>query len=361
MRHPTEGVLRRLLDDPGGVADLDRDHVAGCAHCLDALTRARADAALVGAALAPPAGTEVDLAGAWQRLTAAASQPGPVHDVTPLRTRNRARLLRRPAAAAVAVAVVLTGASAAAANNWLQVFRTEKLAPVSVSTRDLIALPDLAAYGELDLTNPPNVRSVADADAAAAATGLDVPQAATLPRGIGGAPTYQVADKVTATFTFSAERAARAAADAGEPLPPVPAGLDGSRLRLMAGPGVAAVWSSGTGAPGLIVGRAVAPTAFSSGVPFATARDYLLSLPGLPDKVAAQLRAFSADGATLPLPVPSDDVRTSSAQIQGVPATVLSARDRSMAAVVWVRAGVLTAVAGSLDVDEVLSVARDLR
>ena len=28
MRHPTEGVLRRLVDEPAGVADADRAHVA---------------------------------------------------------------------------------------------------------------------------------------------------------------------------------------------------------------------------------------------------------------------------------------------------------------------------------------------
>ena len=90
-------------------------------------------------------------------------------------------------------------------------------------------------------------------------------------------------------------------------------------------------------------------------------RDYLLSLPGLPDDVAAQLRTFTADGSTLPLPVPADQVTTSSAQVDGVPATVLATRDRTLAAVVWVDDGVVTAVAGSLDADEVLSVARELR
>jgi hypothetical protein len=113
--------------------------------------------------------------------------------------------------------------------------------------------------------------------------------------------------------------------------------------------------------PALVVARAVAPTAFSTGVPFATARDYLLSLPGVPDDVAARLRTFSGDGSTLPLPVPADRVTTSAADVGGTPATVLVTRDRTAAAVVWVRDGVVTVVAGSLDADEVLSVARDLR
>lgn len=132
-------------------------------------------------------------------------------------------------------------------------------------------------------------------------------------------------------------------------------------MRLTAGPGLALIWSSQADVPALVVGRAVAPTAFSSGLPYETVRDYLLSLPGLPDDVAAQLRTFTADGSTLPLPVPGDEVSTSSAQVNGVPATVLVTRDRTVAAVVWVDDGVVTAVAGALDADEVLSIAGDLR
>jgi hypothetical protein len=188
-----------------------------------------------------------------------------------------------------------------------------------------------------------------------------VPEVSTLPRGVSGAPLYQVGGRLTATFTFSAARAAKVAAEHGETLPPPPQGLDGSSVRLVAGPGLAQVWSSSAGAPALVVGRAIAPTAFSSGVPFETVRDYLLSLPGLPDDVAAQLRGFTADGTTLPLPVPADEVTTSPAQVDGVPATVLTARDRTLAAVVWVDDGVVNVVAGSLDSDEVLSIARELR
>jgi hypothetical protein len=182
-----------------------------------------------------------------------------------------------------------------------------------------------------------------------------------LPRGVSGDPTYQVGGQVTAVFTYSAERAARAAEEAGEQAPTPPAGLDGSTVRLVAGPGVAQVWLSDAGIPALLVGRASAPRAFSSGVPFETVRDHLLSLPGFPVDVAAQLRTFAADGSTLPLPVPADEVSTSSAEVDGEPATVLQTRDRTLAAVVWVQQGVVTAVAGSLDRDEVLSVARELR
>jgi hypothetical protein len=200
--------------------------------------------------------------------------------------------------------------------------------------------------------------------AAAAETGLDVPEVAALPRGVSGEPAYQVGGEVSATFTFSEERAARAAAEAGEELPPSPPGLDGSQVRLVAGPGVAEVWEHATGLPTLVVGRAVAPTAYSSlpdGVPFETLRRYVLSIPGLPEAVAAPLRTFNAESSALPLPVPAGRVTTSTATVDGQPATVLATRDRSMAAVVWVEDGVVTVVAGALDADEVISVAQGLR
>jgi hypothetical protein len=355
MRHPVDGTLRRLLDEPVAVSDPDRQHVAGCPQCLQVLAGVRDDAAVVAAALTPGDGPDLDAA--WRRLSAATTR-GPVRQAP---RAARTRLLRRPAAAALAFAVVLTGAGTAAANDWLQIFRTERVTPVSITSRDLVALPDLDAYGELELTGDPEVHEVADAAAAAAETGLDVPEVGDLPGGVTGSPIYQVGGQVTATFTFSAARAAQAAAEAGEPLPVPPPGLDGSSVRMVAGPGVAQVWASSAGTPALLVGRATAPSAFSSGMPFETVRDYLLSLPGLPPAVAAQLRTFTPDGSTLPLPVPADRVTTRSDEVDGTPATVLATRDRALSAVVWVEDGVVTVVAGALDDSEVLAVARELR
>ena len=359
MRHPSEGVLRRLLDEPAGVADVDREHVAGCDACLRRLATVRDDAGLVHVALTDT-DAEVDVAAAWQRLSTAASATGLVRAAAFHRVGRFRAGLRRPAVAGVAVVVVLLGAGAAAAFDWLQIFRTERIAAIGLSAADLNALPDLGAYGELVVTREPDVHKVRDAAAAAAETGLDVPEVTTLPRGVSGEPTYQVGGEASATFTFSSDRAARAAAEAGEALPPPPPGLDGSRVNLVAGPVVAGIWSKDEGVPDLVVGRAVAPTAFSSGVPFETVRDYLLSLPSLPDEVRMQLSAFNAD-RSLPLPVPAGRVMTSSAEVHGVPATLLEARDRTMAAVLWVEDHVVTVVAGSLGADEVLSVAHGLR
>jgi hypothetical protein len=359
MRHPTEGVLRRLVDEPAGVADADRAHIAGCPACVSGVDRARADAAATGAVLTAAPLDAADVDGAWQRLSAGASvRTSVVAAPHPRRVRSA---LRSPLAAAMGAVLILSGAGAAAAADWLPIFHTEHVAAVPVNLAELNQLPDLSAYGDVQLNGNTVPEQVADAATARDRTGLDVPRVAELPVGVTGSPTYEVGNQVSATFTFSAAKAANAAAVAGRPLPPVPAGLDGSQVRLKAGPGVAEVWSQGRGIPTLVVARLVAPTADSSGVPFETVRNYLLSLPGLPAGLAAQLKAFPADASTLPLPVPADQVTTSTVDVAGTPATVLAAKDGTMAAVVWVRDGVLTGVGGALGTDEVVAVASGLR
>ncbi len=366
MRHPSDGVLRRLVDEPAGVTVDDRAHVAGCAACQQGLAAARADAELVGAAFASsnsgstPGATDADAA--WARLAASAAQPAGGLRAVPTRGRWRTAV-RRPAVAALSAALLVTGAGVAAANDWLPIFQTERIDPVEITSTDIVQVPDLSAYGDLQITREPEPEQVPDAATAAERSGLAVPEVAELPAGVSGEPAYQVAGVVEATFTFSADKAAQAAAAEGEVLPPPPPGIDGSQLRLQAGPGVVAMWSQPTGVPTLVVARVGAPTVASSGVPFETVRDYLLSLPGLPDGLADQLRDLPTGEAarTLPLPVPTELVTSDTADVGGAEATVLTSRDGLFAAVVWVEDGVVTGVAGSSSADELLSVARGLR
>lgn len=360
MRHPSEGVLRRLVDEPAGVTDDDRAHITGCQACLSALDTARSHSRLVHAALATDAPVDTDAA--WARFAATSAATRAPRPVVPAATPGRWRTaLRRPVIAAVSAAVLLGGAGVAAANDWLPIFQTQRVDPVEITSADLVAVPDLSAYGDLEITQQPDHAQVSDARTARERTGLAVPEVAALPAGVTGDPAYQVAGTAVATFTFSADKAARAASAEGRTLPPPPAGLDGSSLRLEAGPGVAAIWSQPTGVPTLVVARVGAPKVSSSGVPFETVRDYLLSLPGLPARLADQLRNLSADSGTLPLPVPAELVTSSTADVHGTEATVLTSRNGLFAGVVWVRDGVMTGVAGSLSPDELLSVARGLR
>ncbi|MBE2315052.1 hypothetical protein DVA67_003635 [Solirubrobacter sp. CPCC 204708] len=356
MRHPSDGTLRRLLDEPIGVADAEADHVIGCSTCSAALAEAQEDAAFAASALAVD--VEVDVDAAWERFAHALAVEAPA---APPRARRRRFSLRGQTAAMLGVAALLTGAGVAAAADWLEIFSTRDVAPLAINQADLVGLPDLSAYGDVEVIKEPNVRSVKDARSAAELTGLTVPEVAQLPSGVTGVPAFQASEQATAVFTFSAAKAREAAARAGEPLPPLPAGLDGEPFRLVVGPGVATIWPGNSGLPALMVGRAGAPKVFSTGVPFETARGYLLSLPGLPEDVAAQLRRFGGADGTFPIPIPADQLTTSTTDVGGTRATVFRTRDGALSGVVWVRDERVNLVAGTLSEDEVLTVARGLR
>ncbi|GAB1817724.1 hypothetical protein [Herbidospora sp. RD11066] len=350
MRHPTDGTLRRLLDEPDGVPDADRDHIAHCPACQEGLAVIREDAAFATTML--QADSDVDVDTAWTRFSAAA----PPRRMTVV-SRWRSRL-RSPVVAIAGAAVLVTGAGAAAAADWLQIFQAERIAPVTAPQSELAKLPELDEFGEVRLTEDLNVRRAEGLSAAQRDSGLTLPAVGALPRGVSGDPAYFVVDKAGGMFTFSAATTAKTAAKAGTTAPPVPPGLDGSRFKLSAGPGLAAVWASEREIPSLVVARVTAPTVYSSGVPFETVRDYLLGLSFLPADVAAQLRGFSG-GMTLPLFSSIEEKQTSVTDVGGKPATLVETG--GMNGVVWVENGVVNAVAGLLSTDDVLAVARGLR
>jgi hypothetical protein len=350
MRHPGDGLLRRLLDEPDGVADNDRSHIDDCPACLSRLSEVSRDAADIENALRFD--VDVDTDDAWSRLLAATAgeAPRPV--------RQRRHLKRTPVVAVVGVLALLGGASAAAAGNWFQIFRTEQVTPITIPQADLVRLPELEEFGTMRVESAPAIHDVDDARAAREATGLASPRVTDLPAGVTGQPRFLVGDRVVGVFTFDRAKAEKAL---GRPVPEPPAGLATTEFRLTAGPGLAAVWPGNSGAPALLVGRVVAPKGFSNGIPFETARDYLLALPGLPQSLSSQLKAFTNEGGTLPLIVNEGSETSFTTKVGKAPATVLSTEGGAVSIVFWVQDGFINAVGGSLSTDEVLRVAGGIR
>src|SRR4051794_36043197 len=131
MRHPTDGTLRRLLDEPAGVADADREHVAHCPVCASGLAAAQRDAAVADGARSVEIAS--DGAAGWDRLLRAVPVEGRRRVAATGPARRRRAALRSPVVAAVGVLALLAGAGAAAATDWLPVFRTERIAPVTIT------------------------------------------------------------------------------------------------------------------------------------------------------------------------------------------------------------------------------------
>jgi hypothetical protein len=362
MKHLSDGALRRYVDEPDSLPDTQLDHLRHCGRCSAALTAEQQDAMAAETMMLSTSVPDPDVDAAWARLQTSLRASGsvPTTTVPSDRPSLRSKVLKAPVLAAAGALLMVGGATAAAANDWLPIFHTESIEPVSVNISDFTQLPDLSSFGRWELQTDPTLADVSDASAASSRTGIDVLTPTDLPTGVEGDPQLQVMDQQVATFTFSQRRAAAAAREAGASMPPLPADLDGATLRLELGPAVVQTWSQQSGAPTLIVAQVIAPSASSDGIALSTLRDALLSLPGLPDDVATELRAVMGDGTTLPLPVPVDEYTTTTAQVSGTPATVLTSRDQSLAGVVWLDGDVATVVAGPLDAQEVLSVADGL-
>ncbi len=371
MGHLSDGTLRRHLDEQSATSDDDRAHLAECGRCQSHLQQAARDRQLVVQALGGPGPGpgRVGIDGAWadlsarltadQRVSATDQRPG----VAPRPIRRRAARLRHPVAAGMtAVALLVGGTAVAAAADWLPIFKTQSVQPVAISLDDvsqlssLRSIGDLSKYGDLQLPQSGGPSQVSDAAAAQARSGIALPRVGALPKGVHGEPTYYVADHQTATFTFSAAKAQQAQPGAALP----PAGLDGAKLRIDAGPGVAVAWMQDMGNPALVVGRMKAPSASAEGASLLTVRDYLLSLPGFPAALAAQLKAVTGDGTTLPIPVLESQMSSSQTMIGGTTVTVLNSRSGVASAAIWVRNGELTVVGGLLTPDDVVKVARGL-
>ncbi|HVQ89305.1 MAG TPA: hypothetical protein VMT88_14100, partial [Actinomycetes bacterium] len=316
MTHLSDGVLRRYVDEPGSLPDVELDHLQHCERCSRTLAEVQVAGQAMQTALLSRSNEPVDIDAAWDRLQSSLQSNARTLATVPVdRQSFRARVLKAPVLAAAGALLVVGGATAAAANDWLPIFHTESITPISVNVDDLTQLPDLSAFGQWDLKTDPTLVDVSDASAATNQTGLVVSTPTDLPTGVEGTPQFQVLEKQVATFTFSQHKAAATVSAAGESLPPLPPGLDGAVLRLELGPAVVQTWSQQSGAPTMIVAQVVAPSASSNGIALAPLRDALLSLPGLPADVAAELRAATGDGTTLPLPVPSDEFTTTSVDV----------------------------------------------
>ena len=269
---------------------------------------------------------------------------------------------------------------------------------VPVTWADLRALPSLDQYGELSHVSHGKLQRVASAADAAAASGMAVLTPVILPPSVTSAPSYGVVPSLSATFTFSAAKARAAATARGKELPPMPANIDGSSVQITTGTAVVANYGGdldllsqanaerpkarGTARsmtakdesgntmrmveiadaiPQLIAAQAYAPVATSSGASPRDLERYLLSQPGISDNLANAIRAIGDPATAWPIPVPVGDVNTHAVSVQGVRGTVFSDTGGFATGVIWMKGGVIHAIAGPLSESDVLGVANSLR
>ena len=96
----------------------------------------------------------------------------------------------------------------------------------------------------------------------------------------------------------------------------------------------------------------------STGASARQLEDYLLSQPGVPADIAAQVRAIQDPTSTLLVPVPSGLATSRTVRVQGVDGLLVDAGIG--AGVVWQKGGIIYAVLGQLTPDQILQIAASL-
>jgi hypothetical protein len=399
MPCPDLGALRASLDAPDGAPAAARDHARACPSCSDTLAELQRNAELAALAVAltapsaPPAPAQVEaaLARFEQRrahrdetpiATAAAPAP-PAATVTPQPRRRPGRLARmgartRGIAAALIAAVVLTGlvatpAGRAAASSFLAQFRSQRFQVLSLDPDQTSQVSDVLAglvdtgvftgnafqdsgFGEPDVA--------ADRAEAARRAGFAVPvvDPAALPRGIERTPErILVSPAREARLTFDRDRALDYLRAHGRPDAQLPERYDGTKLVVQAPAVVVQQFAGRDGGPALLVGKAgLLGLGTEGGASLEELREVVLDLPGLPAETVAQLRSIGDWRSTLPLPVPTDEVRWSPTTIEGAEAIDFADPSGRLHALLWQRNDHIWGVAGVVSSGEARDVARSL-
>lgn len=364
MAHLSDGALRLRFDDPEAQS-ADARHYESCPECQARYKAVAGDATLITSLLATP-DVKVDVASAFDRVRSApAAQPRFGFRLPVLQPGRRPLVL---AFATTLAAVALLATALASGDN---IFSPKTITPVPVTVADLQSLSQLAAYGDLTWTTRPNLTIAANADEAHTISGLTPPKVANLPTGVSSAVTYAAMPKAEAVFTFSKDKAAAAAAQAGKPLPALPAGMDGAKLTVTIGPAVAEIYgnlnkpTSGSdltqaNLPQLIVAASSAPVATSTQVTVKQLADYIATMPGISPELIAAIKAIGDSGTTLPVPVPIEFGTASRVQVQGVDGVALGDNTGVGAGVIWIKNGVVYGVVGTIKQADAIDVANHL-
>jgi hypothetical protein len=361
-------MLRRLDDEPLAVPDRITDHVAGCERCRARRARIADDTERAAQLFSGPHVVSDDDV-AWARirreLNRTPERPaGRPPRVGPVAGRGMVfpRLSLRAGLAIGSVAILVAGTAAAA--TFTTIFAPTHVAPLGVSQSDLRAISafiggDGAAvggfstpagsrtlrFGTIRWTSAPAqpVSSVTQAEAQA---GFAVSLPTHLPAGVGGLQQITVQPRMSVTATFNSA--------AGS--------LAGSSVTLTTDPAVFAGYggANGNDVPTLGVAAMPRPRALSTGSNLKQIEAFMLSQPGIPPQLAEEVRLLGDLKTTLPVPVPAR-AAVRSVQVGRWPGVLVADPSNTAAAVIWEDGGgMLHAVAGLLDSQQVLNVADQL-
>lgn len=360
MKHLDSGELRRMLDEPQAFADEVRLHAQTCEECRSRSAMLEEDAKHAERALQGE--VSVDDARAYDAIRRRAAAPAAMQSWYPA--------ISGAALAAAFVLALLFSPLGTYARSFLTIFQPSQFEPIRVSRADLENLRLLPQAGDVGIVRTSrkpqrsHYDSIAGAQKHAAFTLL---QPSALPPNFGTVRTFTINSPGEMTFTFSAAKAQAFEKRSHKALPPMPAGIDGTTLRLQTGAVFNAHYEasqSGKASKGTAffeVIEAPAPRVTSTGVSLDTLERYLLSMPNVSPNLAAQIRALGDIQNTVPVPVVIAKQTARTVSVHGASGLAIGDNTGLGAGVMWQKNGIIYVVAGPLSMDEVMRVADGLR
>jgi hypothetical protein len=280
---------------------------------------------------------------------------------------------------------------------FVEIFEPRAIAFVPMTAADLAqmhAMPEFSDIGEASQITATRQAEAPDARSASLLAGYHL----RLPALIGSETVarFRVFSPGIQQLTFSEAKAHAWAAAHTTSWAPMPAGMDGSTLRVAFAPIVSASYAlDSSGAPSahraglgallrafgghqvprrpvsrnrfsmrgdaLVVAQMPIPKVGSTGVSAQTIESYLLSQPGVPPRLAAAFTALRDPSTTLPIPIPIDRDYATPVLVDGVWGLGIGDNTGLGALVVWQRGGFLYGVGGTRTAREILAIANSLR
>lgn len=386
---PDTGLLKMYSDGecPPLLAESVRLHLTECADCRQQLAGLDELCCFAGQKMSalvptPDEGSELNV---YRVMNTARAQQAEKHGIL---ENFRERMLgvimsgrKKAVFAGLAAVLVLAVAFAlppvrTAADDFLSIFRVEKFQPVSVNPSERMNnLMDLTQLGTVDLKNvntePTKFESI---DQARTLNFMRVQAPSYLPEGIKGDPTLQMMNGGSLKFTFDTAKAKAYLDKIGEKNFTVPERFNGAGFTVNVNP----VFSIAYGMPqeaanpgneaavevtnALMIVESNSPTVETFGnVSIGDLREFLLSVPGLPPSLVAQLKAIDDWSTTMPVPIPVGKDMADQVTVNGHSGLLVADDTVKVAGVIWNDNGTLYFVGGNYPKDEIMKVAESMK
>jgi hypothetical protein len=264
-------------------------------------------------------------------------------------------------AAAILIVVLLLPGTSALASQFLSLFSVQSFKPVQVTTQDVAALSQYSAPRIDDLgsvhfqANSFHMRNNLSQSQATKSVNFSVVLPAQLPDGVANSPSFSVVEGGHGVFTFSVAKMHAYLVKNGHGNVKIPANLDGATFDVTTTAGVMIKYGYHGGNPFLVV-ELPSPVIRATGrASLEQLQNFMLSLPGLPPSLVAQLKQVNLANGTIPLPVPAG-IDAHSVTVNGTSGVLLNSTKTTTvedikqfpagSMVVWQAKGIIYALGG---------------